>query len=87
MSLLHQEKQGRYVAHLLYAPALQRGEVMVIEDFPPVPAARITLRVPQKVKKAYIVPGRVPADLERADGAASIEVPPFTMHCGVVLEY
>ena len=87
VSLLHQEKEGRYVAHLLYSPALQRGEVMVIEDFLPVPDARITVKVPQKVKKAYVIPGRTPVELKRQGDAVSIQVPTFTMHCGVVLEY
>ena len=36
VSFLKQEKDNRYVAHLLYSPALTRGSVQVIEDFLPV---------------------------------------------------
>jgi hypothetical protein len=32
VSFLKQEKDKRYVAHLLYGPAILRGEVQVIED-------------------------------------------------------
>ncbi len=86
-SLLHQENQKRYVAHLLYSPALQRGEVMVIEDFLPVPNVNVTLRVPQKIKNVLQIPGNKKLPFTQKDGAINIKVPTFTMHTALVFEY
>jgi hypothetical protein len=87
VSFLKQEKENRYVAHLLYSPALQRGEVMVIEDFLPVPGVEIEVNVPEKVKKVYQIPDGKKVDFSRKGNKMSIKVPTFTMHTGIVLEY
>lgn len=87
VSFLKQEKENRYVAHLLYSPALQRGEVMVIEDFLPVPGVEIEVNVPEKVKKVYQIPDGKKVDFKRNGNKMSIKVPTFTMHTGIVLEY
>jgi hypothetical protein len=87
VSFLKQEKENRYVAHLLYSPALQRGEVMVIEDFLPVPGVEIEVNVPEKVKKVYQIPDGKKVDFSRKGNKLSIKVPTFTMHTGIVLEY
>ena len=87
VSLLKQEKQNRYVAHLLYAPALQRGEVMVIEDFLPVPGVEIEVNVPEKVKKVYQIPDGKKVDFTRKGNKLIVKVPTFTMHSGIIFEY
>jgi hypothetical protein len=87
VSFLKQEKDKRYVAHLLYAPALQRGEVMVIEDLLPVPGVEIEVNVPEKVKKVYQIPDGKKLDFKRKDNKLIVKVPTFTMHTGIVLEY
>ena len=87
VSLLHQQHKARYVAHLLYSPALQRGEVQVIEDFLPVPGVEIEVAVPEKVTRVYQVPGGEELKFSRVGKLIKIEVPEFTMHSGVVLEY
>ncbi|MEI6277481.1 MAG: hypothetical protein WCP08_15890, partial [Prolixibacteraceae bacterium] len=87
VSLLKQEKEKRYVAHLLYSPALQRGEVKVIEDFLPVPGVEIELNVPEKVKHVYQIPDGKKVKFSRNGNKISINVPTFTMHSGIVLEY
>ena len=87
VSLLKQEKENRYVAHLLYAPALQRGEVMVIEDLLPVPGVEIEVDFPEKVKKVYQIPDGNKVHFTRKDNKLLIDVPTFTMHTGIVLEY
>jgi len=86
-SLLKQERENRYVAHLLYAPALQRGEVMVIEDFLPVPGVEIEVIVPEKVKKVYQIPDGKKVNFTRDGDKLIIKVPTFSMHTGIVLEY
>jgi len=87
VSLLKQEKQNRYVVHMLYSPALQRGEVKVIEDFLPVPGVEIEVILPEKVKMAYQIPDGKKVKFIRDGNKLIIKVPAFTMHTGIVLEY
>ena len=87
VSLLHQKSKNRYVAHLLYSPALQRGEVQVIEDFLPVPGVEIMIEVPKKISKVYQIPGKKELNFNQAEKAINIKVPDFTMHTGIVIEY
>ncbi len=87
VSLLQQESKNRYVAHLLYAPALQRGEVMVIEDFLPVPGVEIMVDVPEKVKKVVQIPDGKKLNFRKDGDKIIVKVPTFTMHTGIVLEY
>jgi hypothetical protein len=87
VSFLKQELENRYVAHLLYSPALQRGEVMVIEDFLPVPGVEIEVNVPEKVKKVYQIPDGKKVDFSREGNKLIVKVPTFTMHSGIVFEY
>lgn len=87
VSLLKQVKENRYVAHLLYSPALVRGEVQVIEDFLPVPGVEIEVNVPEMVKNVYQIPEGKKLEIERSGNICKIKVPTFTMHTGIVLEY
>jgi len=87
VSFLKQEKENRYVAHLLYAPALQRGEVQVIEDFVPISGVEIEVNVPEKVKNVYQIPGGKKLSFKRGGNKLRVNVPAFTMHTGIVLEY
>ena len=87
VSLLHQPQHQRYVAHLLYAPPLGRGDVEVIEDLPEVRDVRIAVDVPETVKTARLIPGEREVAFEQRDGAVHVRVPAFSMHTGVVLEY
>ena len=87
VSFLKQEKEKRYVAHLLYAPALQRGEVQVIEDFLPVPGVEISVDVPENVKSIYQIPGGKKLKFSKSGKTLKISVPTFTMHTGIVMEY
>ena len=87
VSFLKQEKDKRYVAHLLYTPALQRGDVQVVEDFLPVPGVEIEVNVPEQVKKVYQVPGGQKLKFSRNENVLKIKLPTFTIHTGIVLEY
>lgn len=88
LSLLHQASQKRYVVHLLFAPALLRGEeVQVIEDMPPVSGVKVTLAVAKKVNKVYAIPGERSLAFTQVGSAIEVEVPEFSMHTGVVFEY
>jgi hypothetical protein len=87
VSFLKQESKSRYVAHLLYAAPISRGDVMVVEDFLPVPGVEIEVNVPEKVKKVYQIPDGKKLDFTRKGNKLNIKVPTFTMHTGIVLEY
>lgn len=82
MFVLHQPDQRRYVAHLLYSPALQRGEVKVIEDFPTIESAHLKVSLPETIINAFAIPGGDPLVVGN-----EISVPPFKMHTAVVLNY
>jgi len=86
VSLMHQPGQRRYVAHLLYGPPLQRGRCLVIEDLPALYDVPLTVRVPQAIAAAYLVPGRTPLALTHRDGVGVI-VPRMQGHQAVVFEY
>ncbi len=75
------------MAHLLYSPALQRGDVNVIEDFPPIPGVKLELRVPERVTKVRTIPANETIAFAQNAGALAFAVPTFAMHTGVVLEY
>ncbi|MBI3986739.1 MAG: beta-galactosidase [Lentisphaerae bacterium] len=87
VSLVHQPRQNRYVAHVLYAPALQRGRCQVIEDLVPLRNVPITLRVPEKIRRVRLVPQNRPLPLKRRGGQAEVVVPEFRCHQAVVFEY
>ncbi len=87
VSLMHQPQHHRYVAHLLYAPPLQRGRCLVIEDTPPLYDVPLTVRVPETITAVRLVPGDTPLALTHHDGAASVKVPRMQAHQMVVLEY
>ena len=87
VSFLKQEKKNRYVAHLLYSPALLRGEVQVIEDFLPVPGVEIEVNVPEKVKNVYQIPDLKKLNFSRSGNTIKISVPTFSMHTGIVMEF
>jgi len=87
LSLLHQPEKRRYVVHLLYAPALARGECLIIEDQVPLCDVPLALRVPEEVRRAYMVPGAMDLELELVDDVARVTVPEVRCHQPVVFEY
>ena len=87
ISLLHQADEKRYVAHLLYASPIQRGECEVIEDLPPLFNVGITFDLPVDVKKATLIPAMQELPIEEQDGKYSVTVPSFSCHCAVSFDY
>jgi len=87
VSLLHQPDQRRYVAHLLYGPALQRGRCLVIEDLVPLYDVPLEVRLPETARRAYLVPGGGELPIERSDGAIKVVVPSVQCHRAVAFEY
>ena len=87
ISLLHQPQHSRYVLHLLYAPPLRRGGVEVIEDLPQIGGVSAKLKLPEQVIGIRFIPSNRTADFERNEDGVVVEVPSFSMHTGIVLDY
>lgn len=87
VSVMHQPDQSRYVVHLLYAPALPRGECQVIEDVVPLYDIPLELRVPETVTTARLVPGGQALEMTQSDGVVSLVVPQVECHQAVAFEY
>jgi hypothetical protein len=86
VSFLKQEAKNRYVVHMLYTVPISRGDVMVVEDFLPVPNVEIEVDVPEKVKSVRQIPEGKKLEFERKGSKIIIKVPTFTMYTGIVLE-
>ncbi len=76
---------GEYVVHLLYGSPIQRGEVAVMEDFPELRSVRVTVRVPQTLQSAVMVPQNTPLELRHFDNRVEFTVPSFSIHQMIVL--
>jgi hypothetical protein len=88
VTLVHQRRAGRYVAHLLYAPGLTRGRTVVLEDMPELRDVRVALRVPERVRAATLEPGGKALKPARAeDGTVTVTVPSLTCHQAVAFRY
>ena len=87
VNLLHQPEQRRYVAHLLYGPPLQRGRCLVIEDLVPIFNIPLELRVPQKIKRAWMPLEEMEIETAKSAGALRLVVPHVQCHQMVVFEY
>jgi hypothetical protein len=86
VNVIHQPDRQRYVVHLMYAPPLQRGRCLVIEDVPVLRDVPVKLDVPEKVVRAYLAPSKSALDLN-SNGSFSVSVPAVTGHQAVVFEY
>jgi hypothetical protein len=72
---------------LLYAPPLQRGRCQVIEDLPELRNIPVVLQVQEKIKRAYMIPGKKRLSFSRSGASVRAVVPAFASHCAVVFEY
>jgi len=87
VSFLKQESKKRYIAHLLYAAPITRGDVSVIEDFLPVPNVEIEVEVPENVKSVMQIPEGKNLNFEKKGNKLIVKIPVFTMYSGVVIGY
>jgi hypothetical protein len=88
VTLMKQESENRYVNHLLYACPVKRGDgIEVIEDILPVYGVKVEVKVPEKVKKAYLAPEMEEIAFVQKDGKVSYTVEKLQCHAMVVLEF
>jgi hypothetical protein len=84
---VHQPNRRRYVAHLLYAPPIQRGNVLVLEDLVPVLVVTVELRVPEKITAAFTAVPKKNVKLSRGKGVVSVAGVAVCCHTMVVFRY
>lgn len=84
---VRQSGEDRYVLHLLYATPIQRGRTSVIEDLPPIYDVKATVKVTEKIKKAYLAPQKQEIAFEQNGDTVSVVVPKVECHQMVVLDY
>lgn len=71
-TIQQQTAQSRCVHHLLYATPVKRGEdICVIEDIVPLYDVAVKVRLPQKIKKAYLAPQMDPLPITQQDGTCA----------------
>ena len=87
VNLLHQPESNRYVVHLLYAVPIQRGIAQVIEDLVPLYDIPVKTKLPEKVSRAYTIPGNEELEITEKDGYLEVVVPKLLCHQAVVYEY
>ncbi len=98
VSLMKQGEHKRYVLHLLHAIPVKRGanssqwgtgssEVEVIEDLHPVHDVQISVRVPETIKSARLVPEGRELELKLEDGAARFSLEKLDCHAMIELAF
>ncbi|MCY4280497.1 MAG: alpha-L-fucosidase [Acidimicrobiaceae bacterium] len=88
VTVMHQRRSNRTLIHALYAPVVQRGRAVVIDDVVTVAGASATVRLDREVVDAFDAVGEAPVELERrADGAVAFALPTIDMHAVVVLRH
>ena len=87
VSLVHQIRRKRYIAHLLYGPPMPRGMCQVIEDLVPIHNVPVTLRVREKIRKVRLPREKQKPCFRNQTGSVSLTVPTVQCHQMVVFEY
>ncbi|WP_029192472.1 beta-galactosidase trimerization domain-containing protein [Paenibacillus harenae] len=95
VTLRKQERQNRWINHLIYASPVRRGSsVEIIEDIVPIHNVNVTIRVPAPVKRVYLAPQGtdIPFVQQQSDAASGLSavsytVPVLECHAMAILEF
>ena len=87
LAFMHQAHENRYVAHLLYAPPIQRGNCEIIEDMPPLYETTLRFDLPETILSATLIPEQLDLTITQEGSKASITIPKFSCHCAIALTY
>lgn len=85
--LVKREEQRQYVLHLMYASPVQRGGVVVLEDFPTLNDVCVNIHVPEEIKKVMLVPQNIELAFDLSNEKCTIVVPQIKSHQMVVFEF
>lgn len=87
MTLTRQEKENRYIMHLLFAHTTVRGEkTEVIEDTVPLYNVKCSVKCDKKPEHIRIAPENKELEFEYENGKASFTVPEVNIHSMIVIE-
>lgn len=87
LTLNKQAEKSRYVANLVYASPIKRGNgVEVIEELVPLNNIVISVKLPEKVKRVYRGTDRSKLAFTQNDGTVNVKLDKFTCHESVVFE-
>lgn len=87
VTLNHQDKESRYVLHLLYANTIKRGlNVEVIEDILPIYNTKVTLKTDKPVKRVYLAPQGKELEYQVVNNEVRFVVECFECHQMVVID-
>jgi len=81
------ESNGFYAVHMLYAPPINRGNVCLLEDFPPLYNTEIKLKVSEEIKSVTLVPQGKDIPFVQKDGKIVFNVERMELHQLIVLKY
>ncbi len=87
VTVMEQSEMNRYIIHLLYAPAVRRGEKSdVIEDLPTVCDTTLLFKTDKPVRNVYLAPQNKPADYELSKDGVIIKIKSFKCHQMIVVD-
>lgn len=96
LTLTKQEKEKRYMAHLLFAHTTIRGTfdicgekktVEAIEDIVPLCNTKICVNVPEKIHHVYLAPQMTELEFESCEDGVFCMIPEMECHQIVVFDY
>lgn len=87
VTLNYQEKQRRYVVHILnYIPERRANNIDTIEDIVPLYDVRLSVKLPQKPVRAYLAPSITELSIEREVNYSTVTIPRVLGHQMVVFD-
>jgi len=87
VTLMYQDKCGRYVNHLLYAVTKNRGKnIEVIEDVIPIRGTNVKIKLGRQPARVYLAPENTDIAYKYENGILEYTVDEFTTHAMVVID-
>lgn len=88
VTLRRQEKQDRYVLHLLHAvPTVRGGGIQVIEEITPIYNTEVSVKLPKLPKKVYLAPQNKDVEFKVSGDRIEFTVEKVDCHQMVIMEY
>jgi len=88
VSVQHQEKESRYINHLLYAFPVKRGkDKEVIEDITPLYQIDVKLQLSETIRRIYTVPQQQELAFSQNGTFIQYQVPVIDCHQMIAIEY
>ena len=93
VTVMDQTAEHRYVAHLLYASPVLRGNdikgknIQIIEDIIPVYDTTLELKLDRDIKNVYLAPQMEKLDYTKENGKIKLTLKKLDCHQMIVLDY